>query len=186
MKDLLRSHLLQILIIFVVLLLFLGNAVGLFEISVKSVPTVTVRTVAAGRTLAYISSLISAPDFLLLCATGLCLAVLLPVLTPVKASLLAMLCAIPPVLINLFDVNRVTPIPMEYSLLTVLVMYSVNVLIAYFRENHSRQKIVEIFGQYVPPEIAGIINKDPGRVSLEGECRYLTVFFCDLQRRTYF
>lgn len=181
MKDLFRSHLIEIIIIFAVLLIFLGNAAGLLDISIKSGPFISVRTIAAGHALDYLSSLLTEPDFLLLCFTGLILAVLLPVLTPVKASLLALISVVPPVLINITAVNRVTPVPMEYSLLTVLVMYTVNALVAYFQETHSRQKIIAIFGQYVPPEIVSEINKNPGQVSLDGESRKLTVIFCDLQ-----
>jgi len=184
MKDLFRSHLIQIIIIFFVLLIFIGNAAGLLEISVKSGPFVSVRTIAAAQAVGYLSSLITSTDFLLLCVTGLILVALLPVLSPVKASLLALICVLPPVVINLIDVNRVTPVPMEYSLLTVLVLYSVNALIAYFRETHTRQKIVAIFGQYVPPEIVSEINKNPGQINMEGESRKLTVFFCDLQNFT--
>lgn len=181
MNYLIRSHLTQIIIIFVVLLIFLGNAAGLLEISVKSGPFISVRTVTAGQTVNYLSALMTSTDFLLLCFTGIILAALLPVLTPIKASLLALVSVIPPILINLADVNRATPVPMEYSLLTVLVMYAVNALVAYFRETHSRQKIVAVFGQYVPPEIVSEINKNPGRVSMAGESRKLTAFFCDLQ-----
>ena len=184
MKDLFRSHLIQIVIIFIVLLIFISNAAGLLEISIKSGPIISVRTTAAAQALGYLSSLIGSTDFLLLCVTGLVLAALLPVLSPIKASLLALVCVLPPVLINLTDVNRVTPVPMEYSLLTILVLYSVNALIAYFRETHSRQKIVAIFGQYVPPEIVSEINKNPGQINMEGESRKLTVFFCDLQNFT--
>ena len=121
---------------------------------------------------------------MLLFITGIVLAALLPVLSPIKASLLAVVSVIPSVLLNLAGGNRMVQVPMEYSLLTVLVMYSVNVLIAYFRETHSRQKILEIFGQYVPPEIVSEINRNPGQVSLSGESRKLTVFFCDLQNFT--
>ncbi|MBF8270204.1 MAG: adenylate/guanylate cyclase with Chase sensor, partial [Gammaproteobacteria bacterium] len=77
-----------------------------------------------------------------------------------------------------------TLVPMEYSLLTVLILYSVNVLISYFRVTHARQKIIEVFGQYVPPDVVSEINKHPGQVNMEGESRRLTVFFCDLQNFT--
>lgn len=181
MKVLSRPHLIQIIIIFAVLLLFLGNAAGLIEISIRSGPLVSIHTITARQAAGFLAGLFNSTDFLLLLITGVILAALLPVLSPIKASVLTLVSIIPPVVINLADINRHSPIPMEYSLLTVLVMYSVNVLLAYFRETYNRQKILAIFGQYVPPEIVSEINKNPDQVSLEGESRRLTVFFCDLQ-----
>ena len=184
MKALFRTHLIQIIIIFLILLLFLANISGLLEISVRSGPVFSLRTLHTSNDSEYFFRLITSLDFLLLLFTGLILTALLPVLTPVRASILAVICVIPPVLINLAYVNRQSLVPMEYSLLTVLILYSVNVLISYFRVTHARQKILEIFGQYVPPDVVSEINKNPGQVNMDGESRRLTVFFCDLKNFT--
>ena len=184
MKALFRAHLIQIIIIFLILLLFLANVSGLLEISVKSGPIISLRTWNPEYDNNHFFRLVTSTDFLLLFCTGMILTILLPVLTPVRASLLAMACVIPPVLINLVDTTRHSLIPMEYSLLTVLMLYSINVLIGYFRETHSRQKIIAVFGQYVPPDVVSEINKNPGQINMEGESRRLTVFFCDLQNFT--
>ena len=47
---------------------------------------------------------------------------------------------------------------MEYCLLTLLVLYAVNVLISYFRETVVKQKIVDVFGQFIPPELVAETN----------------------------
>ena len=184
MKALFRAHIIQISIIFLILLLFLANVTGLLEVNVKPGPVVSFRTLSSATDSDYFIKLVTSGDFLLLFFTGLVLTALLPVLSPVRASILAVICVIPPVLINLSDLNRQSLVPMEYNLLTVLILYSVNVLIGYFQETHSRQKIIEIFGQYVPPDIVAEINKKPGQVNMDGESRRLTVFFCDLQNFT--
>ena len=184
MKALFRTHLVQIIIIFLILLLFLANVSGLLEISVRSGPIISLRTLSPEYDNNHFFRLVTSTDFLLLFCTGMILTILLPVLTPVRASLLAVACVIPPVLINLADTTRHSLIPMEYSLLTVLMLYSINVLIGYFRETHSRQKIIAVFGQYVPPDVVSEINKNPGQINMEGESRRLTVFFCDLQNFT--
>ena len=184
MKALFRTHLIQIIIIFLILLLFLANVSGLLEISVRSGPIISLRTLSPEYDNNHFFRLVTSTDFLLLFCTGMILTILLPVLTPVRASLLAVACVIPPVLINLADTTRHSLIPMEYSLLTVLMLYSINVLIGYFRETHSRQKIIAVFGQYVPPDVVSEINKNPGQINMEGESRRLTVFFCDLQNFT--
>lgn len=181
MKSAIRAHLTQLIIISLVLLLFLSNITGLLEISIRSGPVISVRTLFADGLLLKI---IASTDFIILLLTGILLTALLPFLTPVKASLLTIICVVPPVLINLSDFNRQSYIPMEYSLLTILVMYSINVLISYFNETHSRQKIIRIFGQYVPPEIVSEINRNPDQVSMDGISRRLSVFFCDLQNFT--
>lgn len=56
----------------------------------------------------------------------------------------------------------------------------VNVLISYFIEIQSRQKLIESFGQYIPPHLVNELSRLPKKLSLEGESRILTVFFCDL------
>jgi len=184
MKALFRAHIIQIGIIFLILLLFLANVSGLLEVNVKPGPVVSFRTLSSPTDSDYFIKFVTSGDFLLLFFTGLVLTALLPLLSPVRASILAVICVIPPILINLVNVNRQSLVPMEYNLLTVLILYSVNVLIGYFQETHSRQKIIEIFGQYVPQDIVAEINKNPGQVNMDGESRRLTVFFCDLQNFT--
>jgi len=70
--------------------------------------------------------------------------------------------------------------PMEYSLLMILILFAVNVLTSYFSETHKKQELINIFGQYVPPEVALMLSKDPDAVTLAGEARQLTVMFCDI------
>jgi len=184
MKVLFRSHIVQIILIFLILLLFLANVSGLLEINVKSGPIISLRTLNTQQDNEFFIKLVTSVDFLLLLFTGITLTVLLPVLTPVRASILAVISVIPPILINIAYPVRQTLFPMEYSLLTVLILYSTNVLIGYFRVTHSRQKIIEVFGQYVPPDVVSEINKNPDQINMEGESRRLTVFFCDLQNFT--
>ena len=57
-------------------------------------------------------------------------------------------------------------------------------LFSYFKETVAKQKIVDVFGQFIPPQVVAEISKNPGQMNLEGESKYLTVFFCDLQNFT--
>ena len=112
---------------------------------------------------------------------GALLYVLLPLLDPIKASLVTFVAVIPA-----FTVEYATPgvphlIPMEYTMLMTLVLFSVNVLINYFLDTHEKQKIISMFGQYVPPQIVEAISQAPEAFSLEGEARELTVLFCDIR-----
>jgi adenylate cyclase len=60
----------------------------------------------------------------------------------------------------------------------------VNILISYFVEIQSKQKLMEMFGHYIPPHLVNELSLSPKQISLEGESRTLTVFFCDLQSFT--
>ncbi|MFQ5659670.1 MAG: adenylate/guanylate cyclase domain-containing protein [Gammaproteobacteria bacterium] len=185
MKETFRAHALQIAIISSVLVLFLSNAIGLLEIHLHAGPTISIRSLLfeqhSGQSGTFVPVAVRSTEFILLLSTGILLSVLLPLLNPVTASLLTLICIIPPVYNNYMNPGKQTLIPMEYSLLTILMLYAINVLISYFLETHSRQKIIHIFGQYIPPELVTEISRHPGQVRLDGESKRLTVFFCDLQ-----
>lgn len=53
-------------------------------------------------------------------------------------------------------------------------------------ETHNKQKIIAIFGQYIPPEIVEKINKSPDGISMESETKEMSVLFCDLHGFTNF
>ncbi len=72
-------------------------------------------------------------------------------------------------------------IPLEYALLCILILFSVNVLFVYFVETHERQKIVSAFGQYVPAAVVAEIARRPHAYSMAGEAREMTVLFCDIK-----
>ena len=63
-------------------------------------------------------------------------------------------------------------------------MIGPNVVASYFNETHKKQQLVEIFAQYVPPELARSIGKEPGQLEMRTEARELTVMFCDVHRFT--
>lgn len=41
--------------------------------------------------------------------------------------------------------------------------------------------MLTVFGQFIPPEVVNEITKRPELLSLDGESKYLTIFFCDLK-----
>ncbi|MCI0590386.1 MAG: adenylate/guanylate cyclase domain-containing protein [Gammaproteobacteria bacterium] len=124
---------------------------------------------------------VKTPEFLVFVLIGLTLCISLPLLSPIKASVLTLVSMIPPVYMSYAAPTKNNLLPMEYSLLTVLMLFVVNVLMGYFIETHAKQKIINLFGQYVPSEVVGKISKQAGKLSLDGESRELTVIFCDLK-----
>jgi adenylate cyclase len=75
-------------------------------------------------------------------------------------------------------------VPIEYSLLTVLMLFVVNVMISYYTETSKKQRLMEAFSHYVPPEVVARISHDPDRFTLEGESRELSVMFSDVHNFT--
>jgi adenylate cyclase len=120
-------------------------------------------------------------DFGLLALIGVGLSLALPLLTPIRASIAAALAIVPPFWLAVASPVRDHPLPLEYSLLTILVLYVVNVLASYFSETHARQQLEGVFGTYVPPELAKLIVQSPESFSMEGESREMTVFFSDIK-----
>ena len=113
--------------------------------------------------------------------SGITLGITLPILKPIAASVLILLLSIPPIALAIGFPFRESDIPMQYSLLVILVLFGINVLLNYFAETQKKQKLLDVFGQYVPPEIVAELSAQSEKINLEGESKYMTVLFCDLQ-----
>ncbi len=101
-------------------------------------------------------------SLILMLITGVVLSVLLPMATPLVAALTTVLCSLPQLYINLAWQGPGLILPMEYSLLIILILFSINALMIYFIETHPRQKLLQVFGQYVPPQIVAQISRQAG------------------------
>ncbi len=108
------------------------------------------------------------------------LALLLPYLRPVRASLAAVLTAALIILINYPGIRGENAMPLNFELVTVLALFSLYILLSFIGEIRDRQKLTAIFSQYIPPELVEQYSRDPNSISLEGEAREITVLFCDI------
>lgn len=184
MLERLKTQALQISLVLCVFLLFIANATGLLEFTLKAGPQLSFNSTLlnsdANQQITH-SPLFRSCEFYILLITGMLLSILLPVLSPIKASLLTAVAMLAPFYAAYSQPASKSLLPIEYSFLTILMLFAVNVLISYFRETMSKQKIVDVFGQYVPPQLVSEISRHPEQVSLDGEAKNLTVFFCDLQ-----
>ena len=163
----------QIALIALVFVGFLANATGLFEL-VFDVQSHTTS----------VSSVSRSSEFFALLAIGIVLCVLLPILSPIIASLLTLVAMMPIFYLGYANTSSHPLVPMEYSLLTILMLFVVNFFASYFRDNYKKQELINVFGQYVPPEVVAIINSDPKGFSMEGEAREMSVMFCDVHNFT--
>ena len=121
-------------------------------------------------------------ECLLLLGVGLMLALWLPRLSPARASALAAAATALTVGLNLVAWQYGNLIlPIASGLLLIALLYTFNMAWGFFVEARGRRQITGLFGQYVPPGLVDEMAKDPGRFSMEGESRELTVLFTDVR-----
>lgn len=177
----------QVVTLLILVAAFCGNVTGLIEFGSDSFPGIAVNPeVFSANGTFLLPEVVLSPEFFILLVSGLVVAALMPLLTPIAASIMVALLTIPPLYMSLGMLNYETLIPMEYSLLVLLVLFGINVLLKYFAETQKKQKLIDDFGRFVPPEIVEQLSKQPNLLELEGVSRQMTVFFCDLKNFTGF
>ncbi|MFN3544405.1 MAG: CHASE2 domain-containing protein [Thiobacillus sp.] len=77
-------------------------------------------------------------------------------------------------------------VPMAAPMLTVFGLYALNTAWGFFAETRSKRQITKLFGQYVPPELAAEMSRDPAHYTMEGQSREMTVLFSDIRGFTNF
>ncbi len=120
-------------------------------------------------------------EFILLLFIGLLLAFRLPVLSPLKASLLTLMTLLVVVALNLYAWQNGLVLPLAPLLLLIVLVYVVNMSYGFFVESRSKRQLAGLFGQYVPPELVDEMAQNPEAISLEGESREMTVLFSDVR-----
>ena len=118
----------------------------------------------------------------LLVVFGLTLAILVPFLSPLQATLASALA-----LVLLAGLNigvwsgAATILPLASGLIMIVVVFMVNMAYGYFIESRSKRQFTELFGQYVPPELVDKMAENPEQYSMEGKKEHLTVLFSDVR-----
>ena len=174
------------LLLVALVFVFASTALGFLEFNSDVVAGIKVRgeIFLAGDNSFSLPEIATSIEFIILVTSGLLLSVMLPLLSPIGASLLVFLLALPPIALELYYPYNDSVVPMQFSLLVLLVLFGINVLLKYFAESQQKQKMLDAFSQYVPPQIVGELGQNTRQTMLEGESRYLTVFFCDLRNFT--
>jgi len=120
-------------------------------------------------------------EVVLLLIVGIALAMLLPLLSPLRAMLLSFLAM---VIITALDVMLWSKgglvLPLAASLLMIAALFAFNMSWGYFVESRSKRQFTELFGQYVPPELVDKMAADPEKYTMEGKSEELTVLFSDI------
>lgn len=121
-------------------------------------------------------------EVILLILFGVTLAVLLPLLSPLRATLafvlgLALLTGLNVAVWSEADIA----LPLAAGLLMIIALFALNMSYGYFVETRSKRQFTELFGQYVPPELVDEMARDPAKYSMEGKNEVLTVLFTDIR-----
>ena len=121
-------------------------------------------------------------EVMLLLVSGLAMALVLPLLNPLRATMLTVV-----VLAAVFASNVLVwtegnlVLPLASGLLMIAMLFALNMSYGFFVESRAKRQITGLFGQYVPPELVDEMSRDPESFSMEGESRELSVLFTDVR-----
>ena len=128
------------------------------------------------------------PDFamgyelVMLLASGLLLALWLPLLSATRAIALSLAVIATLIAVNFsLYFGAALVLPLAASLVMAITAFALNMSYGYFVESRSKRDLANLFGTYVPPELVDEMVKDPDHYSMKATNRELTVMFCDMR-----
>lgn len=121
-------------------------------------------------------------DVLLVLISGAVMAFLLPMLSPLRATLVGILVLLLAVIVNFsfWHVSNVV-LPLANGIIAIVLLYAMNMSWGYFVESRTKRQLTGLFGQYVPPELVEEMSRDPENYSMAGRKAELTVLFSDVR-----
>jgi adenylate cyclase len=121
-------------------------------------------------------------EVILLVAGGVALAILIPLLSALWATLAALAGLALIVALNFAVWTKGDMVlPLAASVLMTLALYVMNMAYGYFVESRSKRQFTELFGQYVPPELVDKMAEDPRKYNMEPRSAELTILFSDVR-----
>lgn len=124
----------------------------------------------------------AAAEMITVTAFGLLTSLVLPVLSPIIATVafIALLAAALGVNLYLWSIE-LHVLPLAITLFTLIGIYTLNMVFGYLFETRSRSQMDSLFGQYVPPDLVREMSRDPEHYSLANEKIELSVLFSDIR-----
>lgn len=124
-------------------------------------------------------------NFLLIVISGLLLALILPRLNPVQqlltaTVLVALLIAVDQWLwiTSQFAIDTVVPV------MNLIFIGTFNMAYGFVINSRDKQHLKSMFGQYVPPQLVEQMSLKPGKFSMAGDRREMSVLFADIRSFT--
>lgn len=115
-------------------------------------------------------------------AVGLAMSFLLPFLSATWSVVLSFVVLATSIGLNswlYYEQHLVLPVAVV--LLVVLSIFVFDVAYGYLAESRTKRQMVNLFGEYVAPELVTEMADNPKGYSMEGESRYLSVLFSDVR-----
>ena len=115
-------------------------------------------------------------------AVGVVLSVMMPLLSATWSLVVASVVVLASVAVNsllYFQANLVLPVAVV--LLLALAIFMFDVAYGYLAESRSKRHMVNLFGEYVAPELVSEMAANPRGYSMEGDSKELTVLFSDVR-----
>ncbi|RJG01215.1 CHASE2 domain-containing protein [Noviherbaspirillum sedimenti] len=113
---------------------------------------------------------------------GLVLTVALSTLSPLWSILIALAAVAAAISFNSWMYQAYHYVlPVATALLLILGLFIFNVAWGYLFEYRKGRAIVNLFGEYVAPELVAEMAKDPQSYSMAGDLRELTIMFSDVR-----
>lgn len=128
---------------------------------------------------------VMAIDFVQLLFFGALLVILLPLSSPLRATLLTLSALVLLLGFNFWAwaaAGLVLPLAAGMAMLASL--FAFNMSWGYFVVSRSKRQFTELFGQYVPPELVDEMAKNPEGYSMAGRNEELTILFSDIRAFT--
>jgi adenylate cyclase len=118
----------------------------------------------------------------LLFLSGVVMALVLPLLNPLRATLVTALVLVAVYGTNVLVWDRANLVlPLASGVLMIGLLFALNMSYGFFVESRAKRQITGRFGQYVPPELVDEMSQNPENFSMEGESRDMSVLFTDVR-----
>lgn len=121
-------------------------------------------------------------DVLLVLIAGAVMVFLLPMLSPLRATVVGVIVLLLLLSVNFsfWHVSHVV-LPLANGMIAIVLLYAMNMSWGYFVESRTKRQLTGLFGQYVPPELVEEMSRDPENYSMAGRKAELTVLFSDIR-----
>jgi len=121
-------------------------------------------------------------EFVLLLASGVAMALVLPLLTPLTSTLATLLVLAAALATNVMMLQHGDLVlPLASGLVMILLLFTLNMAYGFFVEARGMRQITGLFGQYVPPELVDEMARDPEKYNMKPRAAELTILFSDVR-----
>ena len=121
-------------------------------------------------------------EFVVLLVSGVAIALLLPLLSPLKALVTTLITLVLLISTNIivFHYGNLV-LPLASALVMVALLFALNMSYGFFVEDARKRQITGLFGQYVPPELVDEMAKNPEQFNMAPRAQELSVLFSDVR-----